>query len=82
MGSIPPDQITELLARWSEGETAAREKLVPLVYDELRRVARRCLAGQRSDHTLQSAALVHEAYLRLVGRDWLAFACAVWPSGV
>jgi len=55
--------------RWSNGEEAAREKLVPLVYDELRRVARRCLAGQPRDQTLQSTALVHEAYLRLVGRD-------------
>jgi len=45
--------------------------LVPLVYDELRRIARRCLAGQRSDHTLQPTALVHEAYLRLARRDSL-----------
>jgi RNA polymerase sigma factor (TIGR02999 family) len=67
LGSAPSNQITELLARWSEGEIAAREKLVPLVYDDLRRVARHCLAGERPDHTLQSAALVHEAYLRLVG---------------
>lgn len=63
----PSDQITTLLARWSQGEVAAREELVPLVYDELRRLARYCLVGQRPDHTLQSAALVHEAYLRLVG---------------
>jgi RNA polymerase sigma factor (TIGR02999 family) len=63
------NQVTELLARWSNGEEAAREKLVPLVYDELRRVARRCLAGQPHDQTLQSTALVHEAYLRLVGRS-------------
>jgi RNA polymerase sigma factor (TIGR02999 family) len=52
--------------RWSHGDSAALEKLVPLVYDELRRLARNCLAGQRSDHTLQSTALVHEAYLRLI----------------
>jgi RNA polymerase sigma factor (TIGR02999 family) len=57
-----------LLARWNQGEAAAREALVPLVYEELRRVARKCLAEQRRDHTLQSTALVHEAYLRLVGR--------------
>ncbi len=67
MGSLPSNQITELLARWSLGEKTAREELVPLVYDELRRLARHCLAGQRPDHTLQSTALVHEAYLRLVG---------------
>jgi RNA polymerase sigma factor (TIGR02999 family) len=59
--------VTELLIRWSDGDSAAREKLVPLVYEELRRVARQCLAGQRHNHTLQSTALVHEAYLRLVG---------------
>jgi RNA polymerase sigma-70 factor (ECF subfamily) len=64
-------QVTELLLRWSAGDTAAREALIPLVYDELRRVARQCLASQRSDHTLQSTALVHEAYLRLVGRTWV-----------
>ena len=60
-------QVTELLLRWSNGDTAAREQLVPVVYDELRRVARHCLAGQRNC-TLQSTALVHEAYLRLIDR--------------
>jgi RNA polymerase sigma factor (TIGR02999 family) len=58
-----------LLARWSKGDASARDALVPLVYDELRKIARRCLAGQRSSHTLQPTALVHEAYLRLAGRD-------------
>jgi len=61
--------VTELLTRWSGGDTSAREALVPLVYNELRRIARRCLSGQRSDHTLQPTALVHEAYLRLVRYD-------------
>jgi RNA polymerase sigma factor (TIGR02999 family) len=60
-----PNQVTQLLVRWSRGEVAAREQLLPLVYDELRRVARHCLAGRRN-HTLQSTALVHEAYLRLI----------------
>ncbi|HSS50891.1 MAG TPA: sigma-70 family RNA polymerase sigma factor, partial [Thermoanaerobaculia bacterium] len=60
--------VTELLARWSQGDVAARDALMPLVYNELRRLARRNLAGQRSDHTLQATALVHEAYLRLVNR--------------
>jgi RNA polymerase sigma factor (TIGR02999 family) len=64
-----PNQVTALLARWSQGEAGAREALVPLVYEELRRVARGCLAERRRDHTLQSTALVHEAYLRLVGRS-------------
>jgi RNA polymerase sigma factor (TIGR02999 family) len=59
--------VTELLLRWSEGDGNAREKLVPLIYDELRRLARRCLARQPQNHTLQSTALVHEAYLRLTG---------------
>lgn len=61
--------VTELLTRWSSGDTSAREALVPLVYNELRKIARRCLSGQRSGHTLQPTALVHEAYLRLVRYD-------------
>jgi len=63
--------VTELLARWSGGDLAARDALVPLVYDELRRIARRSLARQRGDNTLQPTALVHEAYLRLVRSDSL-----------
>lgn len=69
MRQASSSQVTGLLVRWSEGDAAARDKLIPLVYDELRRLARQCLAGQRSDHTLQSTALVHEAYLRLVDCD-------------
>jgi RNA polymerase sigma-70 factor (ECF subfamily) len=68
--SASSNQVTDLLARWSEGDAAAREALVPVVYNELRRVAERCLAGDRNQ-TLQSTALVHEAYLRLVGQDSL-----------
>jgi RNA polymerase sigma factor (TIGR02999 family) len=52
--------------RWSGGDLSARDALVPLVYDELRRIARRCLGGQGPGNTLQPTALVHEAYLRLV----------------
>lgn len=63
--------VTELLARWSGGDLSAREALVPLVYEELRRIARRCLAGRNANHTLQPTALVHEAYLRLANRDSL-----------
>jgi RNA polymerase sigma factor (TIGR02999 family) len=69
LSSDSSNRVTVLLARWNQGEAAAREALVPLVYEELRRVARKCLAAQHYDHTLQSTALVHEAYLRLVGRD-------------
>jgi RNA polymerase sigma factor (TIGR02999 family) len=66
---VPPAEVTELLRRWSGGDVSARESLVPLVYDELRRLARYYLASQRSEHTLQSTAIVHEAYLRLAGRE-------------
>jgi RNA polymerase sigma factor (TIGR02999 family) len=66
-------QVTQLLARWSDGDTDAREALIPLVYDELRRVARSALSRQRPGHTLGSTALVHEAYMRLVGRRSVHF---------
>ena len=64
------NEVTQLLARWSKGDAAAREALVPLVYNELRLLASRCLAGQKHQ-TLQSTALVHEAYMRLVGQTTL-----------
>jgi RNA polymerase sigma factor (TIGR02999 family) len=67
LDSASSTQVTELLARWSEGDAAARETLIPIVYNELRRLAGRVLAGQHSQ-TLQSTALVHEVYLRLVGQ--------------
>ena len=55
----------ELFQRWRSGDSAALQQLLPLVYDELRRVARHQLRGERRDHTLQTTALDHEAYLRL-----------------
>ncbi len=61
--------MTRLLLRWRRGDDSALEKLVPLVYDELRRLAARYLSSERSDHTLQATALVHEAYARLVGAE-------------
>jgi len=61
-----PDEVTQLLKNWGNGDGEALEKLMPLVYDELHRLARRYLRRERSDHTLQSTALVHEAYLRMV----------------
>src|SRR4051794_33696771 len=67
MGS--PADITQLLAEWSEGNKEALDRLMPLVYDELRRVARRSLVGESSEHTLQTTALVNEAYLRLVRQE-------------
>jgi RNA polymerase sigma factor (TIGR02999 family) len=61
--------VTALLARWQAGDSAALETLIPLVYDELRSLAQRYLRRERSNHTLQSTALVHEAYVRLAGQD-------------
>ena len=61
------NQVTELLRRWSAGDHAALDALMPLVYEELRRVAHNHLRRERMDHTLQSTAVVHEAYLRLAG---------------
>src|SRR5215471_4623428 len=63
--------VTQLLINWGQGDKHAREALIPLVYQELRRLARHRLRGERPEHTLQSAALVNEAYLRLVGQDAL-----------
>lgn len=61
-----PQQVTELLLAWSQGESSALEELMPLVHNELQRLAHYYMAGQRSGHTLQTTALVNEAYLRLV----------------
>ena len=63
--SISPHRVTQLLAHWSEGDEAALGELTPLVYEELRRLAHHFMSGQRPDHTLQTTALVSEAYLRL-----------------
>ena len=59
-------QVTTLLAKWSDGDGAAMEELAPLVYDELRRLARGQMSREREDHVLQATALVNEAFLRLV----------------
>ncbi|HMS42084.1 MAG TPA: sigma-70 family RNA polymerase sigma factor [Pyrinomonadaceae bacterium] len=61
------EQITQLLKDWSGGNQAALDALMPLVYDELRRQASRYLKKERQGHTLQTTALIHEAYLKLVG---------------
>jgi RNA polymerase sigma factor (TIGR02999 family) len=61
-----PSDISGLLHRWSGGDSAAFQELMPIVYNELRRLANHYLQGERGGHTLQSTALVHEAYLRLV----------------
>jgi RNA polymerase sigma factor (TIGR02999 family) len=61
-----PPQITQLLKDWSNGDEAARDQLMPLVYEELRRMAHRYMRKERPGHTLQTSALVHEAFVRLV----------------
>jgi RNA polymerase sigma factor (TIGR02999 family) len=66
MGPAEDSAVTQLLVKWSNGDQSAADSLMPLVYAELRRLAGSYLRRERSDHTLQSTALVHEAYMRLV----------------
>jgi RNA polymerase sigma factor (TIGR02999 family) len=58
--------VTGLLLAWGTGDQAALDRLVPIVHGDLRRIARRCMAGERKGHSLQATALVNEAYLRLI----------------
>jgi len=64
-----PQEITQLLTRWSGGDKAALDELIPLVYPELRRLARMYMGRENSAHTLQTSALINEAYLRLVNQQ-------------
>jgi RNA polymerase sigma-70 factor (ECF subfamily) len=64
--SAPPPPVTQLLLAWGKGDPAALEKLTPVVYDELRRLARHYMGNERVGHTLQATALVNEAYLKLI----------------
>jgi len=73
--AMPDHAITQLLQKWSTGDQEAAQRVLPLVYDELRRIASQQLRRERSDHTLQATAIVHEAYLRLDGQDGFH-----WPS--
>jgi RNA polymerase sigma factor (TIGR02999 family) len=67
---IPEDvDVTQLLRSWNQGDPEAAARLMPLVYEELRQRAAHCLRRERSDHTLQSTALVHEAYFKIVRQD-------------
>lgn len=66
MSETSSHQVTQLLVDWSNGDQSALDQLTPLVYSELRRLAGRYLRKERHDHTLQSTALVHEAFLRMV----------------
>jgi RNA polymerase sigma factor (TIGR02999 family) len=72
---VTEDTITQLLARWGSGDPEAAERVLPLVYGELRRIAARQLRREREAHTLQATAIVNEAYLRLIGQPGLE-----WPS--
>jgi RNA polymerase sigma factor (TIGR02999 family) len=70
---VLPQEFTQLLNDWRNGDKTALDQMTPVVYDELRRLARHFLAAERRDHTLQPTALVHEAYMRLVDQrsvDW------------
>ena len=64
--AFPQQSVTELLVGWGQGDKAALDELMPVVYQELRRLAQNYLSDERRGHTLQTTALVHEAYLRLV----------------
>jgi RNA polymerase sigma-70 factor (ECF subfamily) len=73
MSEKSPAEITQILQDWNDGNEGAKERLIPFVYDELKRQARLLMSKERSDHTLQATALVHEAFLRLsegAGIDW------------
>jgi RNA polymerase sigma factor (TIGR02999 family) len=68
-----PSEVSQLLVDWRNGDRGALDRLMPLVYDELRRMAGRYMRGERENHTLQTSALVNEAYLRLADHknmDW------------
>lgn len=73
MKASAAENLTGLLVEWGEGDKAALDRLMPLVYDELRRIAHRYVQHERNGHTLQTSALVNEAYLRFAGQrkvDW------------
>ena len=67
--ALPAEEMSQLLDAWASKDTAARDRLVPIVYTELRRLAHHYMKGERAGHTLQTTALVNEVYLRLAGLD-------------
>src|SRR6266545_6524566 len=67
--TVSSDNLTDLLVEWQRGDRAALDKLTPLVYDEIRRIAHRYTQREREGHTLQTTALVNEAYLRLASQQ-------------
>ena len=80
MPKKPTSSVTELLAQWRSGDQNALDALMPLVYAELRQLAQHYLRRERSDHTLQSTALVHEAYLRLAGQGLAGQNAPQWQN--
>ena len=70
---MQPGEVTQLLSRWAAGDRAALDDLTPIVYAELRRIANGYLRRERPGHTLQPTALVHEAWMRLMGQDRPSF---------
>ena len=73
MQTSPSENLTRLLLDWSKGDRAALDQLMPVVYDELRKIARSYLRGERPTHTLQPTALIHEAYVRLIAQNFPAW---------
>jgi RNA polymerase sigma factor (TIGR02999 family) len=69
MATVTQSELTNLLDDWKHGDSSALEKLTPLIYDEMRRIAHRYVRRERNGHTLQTTALINEAYLRLAGSD-------------
>lgn len=69
-----PEDLTELLRRANDGDAAAADSVLPLVYEQLRWIAKQRMDGERSEHTLQATALVHEAYMRLLGNREIEWA--------
>lgn len=68
MSDADPQEVTQMLKRWSDGDAEALEQLTPIIYSELHKIARRYMGRERAGHTLQTTALVNEAYVRLI--DW------------
>jgi RNA polymerase sigma factor (TIGR02999 family) len=73
LSESPSNAVTQLLNRWTNGDEQALHDLTPIIYEELRRLAHYYLRSERHEHTLESAALVHEAYLRLIGGQPVEF---------
>lgn len=73
MSTPASSDITQILQAWNAGDTTAPARLMPLVYNELRSLGAHYLRNERSDHTLQATALVHEAYLKMVNQKWAAW---------